>query len=486
LNPLKRLASQTAIYGIPSIVGRVINFLLIPIITSVIGPAELAPYIELYAYAGILLVFLSYGMETAFFKFVQNSDNPKKVLSTALISIVSTSFFFILIVSIGRHHIAEWIGYVNHPEYIVWFAIILGVDVISNLLFAWLRYLEKPTVFALVKSTGVLVNVALTFYWIYICHNRAEAGKSIWLYDNEIGIGYVFIANLIASCLLLVLLLPYLRLLKEGFDKTLFKKMLVYSAPLILVGIGGILNEMLDRVALRHLLSSGNIDFEIGVYGAFYKLSIIMTIFIQAFRYAAEPFFFAQHKDGERTKIYADVMFYFVLVCSFIFLITSLFAEPLARQFIRQDAFFNHRHALTIVPILLMANLFLGVNYNLNIWYKLKSKTMTGAKISLFGAALTVVFLFTFTPKYGFIACAWTTLGVYMVTALISYFIGQKHFKVPYTFHGLILILLSVLGLYVQHLLLGRWNISLYLANFIVLGVFSVIAYLLMSHYKKL
>lgn len=467
-------------------VGRLINFLLVPVITSTIDAASFAPYVELYAYAGVLLVILSFGMETAFFRFVQKHHDPATVLTTASRAVLISTGIFLVGMVLFRNSIAQFIGYPQHSEYVVWFGLILTLDLNSNVLLAWLRYRERAIKFATIRFVSVLVTVGLTFYWLKIGMERAEAGMETFAFDASIGIGYAFVANLVGSALAFILLLPIAKQWGKGrFDKVLFKKMLAYSWPLVLVGLGGILNEMLDRIVLRHLLVSNRIDFEIGVYGAFYKLSIIMSIFIQAFRYAAEPFFFSRSDNTEGRKVYADVLFYFILVCGSIFLITSLFAEDIAKIFIRDSTYFDHPDALLIVPILLMANLFLGVYHNVNIWYKVTNHTRIGAALALTGAVFTITFLVLFTPQYGFLACAWTTLFVYLFLAVSNLVVGRRYFPVPYSWHIPAVIVLAAFCFVLTHPMLeAGWNP--WVVKLGMIAAFLSGAGLLSLHYKKL
>lgn len=454
---LKKLAGQTAIYGIPSIVGRLINFLLVFLFTEYFKPEIFAAHTEFYAYAAFFLVLLPHGMETAFFNFLRRGEELSKVFTTTIVSVLSTGGLFLVFCWVFAGSIADFMEYPSHPEYVRWFAFILFADVLAMLPFAKLRHLQKAKKFAMIRSANIVLNIGFNILFIVFFPIWFSGGN--WFYDPSIGIGYVFIANLIASVLTMLMLLPTTLSSISVFDKELWIKMLKYSWPLVFVGLAGIVNETLDRAVMGKLLTGDQVKFEIGVYGAFYKLSIIVTLFIQAFRYAAEPFFFERAKEQDAKKVYASVMNYFVAVCMLIALATLVFLNDIAPLAIRQQAYFDHPDALKIVPILLLANIFLGVIYNLSIWYKVEEKTTLGAAISIGGAVLTVILLLSFIPTYGFIAAAYTTLIVYFLMSVASYIIGQKYYPVPYEINKLSVMFFSAIILY---LLDKIWLTSLY------------------------
>ena len=362
MNPLKRLINQTAIYGLSSIIGRLLNYLLVPLYTRYFTPSEYGVVTEMYAYVAFLVIILTYGMETAFFRFSQKSNTKKTVYSTTLISIIITSIFFIIITLFYSNNISYWIGYENNIEYIQWFAIIVALDAVSAIPFAYLRSQNKALKFATIRLINIFINIGLNLYFVIY---------------NGFGVEYIFIANLISSSIMLFLLIPTILKSNWKFDKSLWKKMIFYAIPLLIAGFAGIVNETLDRVLLKHLLvNTQNSLYEIGLYGAFYKLSIIMILFIQTFRYAAEPFFFSQEKEENAKKNYAIVMKYFVIVTAVIFLTVTVFYD-LIKGFLGSQ--FHDERGFVVVSLLLLANMFLGVYYNLSIWYKLTEKTKYGA-----------------------------------------------------------------------------------------------------------
>ena len=430
MSTLKKLASQTAVYGLSSIVGRLLNYLLIPLYTNVFLPAEYGVVTELYSYVSFFAVLMTYGMETAFFRYTQKDNlDVKKVYATTLISILSTAFIFLIVGYIFNDKIAFWLKYENHTWYILCFMFIIAIDAVTALPFAKLRSENKALKFATIRLVNIFVNIALNLFFILLCPVWFEKNPDLvkHFYNPEIGVGYIFISNLIASLITVILLIPQFKI-KFDFDKKLWNELIRYAFPLLVVGLAGMVNETADRIMLKYLLPAGsNVMAETGIYGACYKISIIMTIFIQTFRYAAEPFFFSHAKNKGAEQLYADVMKYFVIACAAIFLITLLYLD-VVKFFVGE----NYWEGLPIVPILLLANWFLGIYFNLTVWYKLTNKTGHGAGISLFGALLTIVFNMLLIPHLGYIGAAWTTLICYASMMMLSFYQGQKHFPINY------------------------------------------------------
>ena len=420
-----------------SIVARFLNYLLVPLHTAVFVPQQYGIITEMYAYVAFLIILLTYGMETAFFRFsTKEGQDPKTVFSTVLTSLTSSTSLFILMAIAFAQPIADWLMYPDNKEYVVWFAIIVGLDAISSIPLARLRSENRPKLFAGVNIANVAVNVALNLFFLKYCLPLVKSGGSNWLtdtfYDPNTGVGYVFIANLIASIVKFLLLGPSMY---RGFKKPefqLLKPMLIYSLPLLVAGLAGMMNEMFDRVMLKRLLypilGEDQAMFQLGVYGACYKLSIIITLMIQAFRYAAEPFFFSQEKQAGSKELYAKIMTYFVWVLAGTFLFVMLYID-LFKYFIPNEDYWV---GLEVVPILLMANIFLGIYYNQSVWYKLTDKTSFGAGLAIFGAIITLVLNLIFIPKYGYIASAWATFACYGSMMVVSYVLGRKYYPVPY------------------------------------------------------
>ena len=452
MNPLKKLASQTAIYGLSSVVGRLLNYLLVPLYTRYFLPAEYGVVTELYAYVAFLVVMLTYGMETAFFRFSKKEETTK-VYSTTLISLLISSVVFVGLIFLNSSAISQWLGYANHPEYIQFFALIIGMDAVASISFAKLREQDKAMRFAFIRIVNIMINIGLNLYFIVY---------------QEYGIAYIFIANLVASVITLLMLFPQMIGSSWVFDKKLWKKMMIYALPLLIAGLAGMTNETIDRILLKHLLPNTDIAAsELGLYGAFYKLSIIMILFIQTFRFAAEPFFFAQEKEGNSRKIYADVLKYFTIIMAFIFLGVTIFYDVI-KGFLGSE--YHDERGFLVVSILLLANLFLGIYYNLSIWYKLTEKTKYGAYLSIFGAIITLSLNFTLIPVLGFVGCAWATLVCYFSMTVASYYLGKRHFSVPYQVKRIALYLFGMLCIYfcIYFTNLNMWINSLFLLGFII------------------
>lgn len=473
---LKKLASDTAIYGIPSIVGRSINFILVFFFAAYFTPSLLAPQIEFYAYAAFFFVVLPHGMETAFFNFSRIEKEYKDVFATAMSSLLIVLAFFIGLMLLNTQSVGRFVGYPNNLDYVVLFTVILAIDVLKSIPYALLRYLNKAKKFAFIKSTGIVLNVVFNIFFVVYYPDIMGVDRNII---------YVFIANLIASTIEFLLLTTDIFKHFGKPNMELWKKMFAYSWPLIILGFAGMVNETFDRLAMRKLLPESEASYQIGVYGTFYKLSMLMTLFIQAFRYAVEPFFFAQANKSDAKKSYIQIMDWFVYACGAIFLFTSSFKGEIARALIANEEFHQHPDALTIVPILLLANMFIGIFFNLSIWYKLNNQTKLGAGISLIGAAITITLLVIYVPIYGFLAAAITTLIAYFVMAILSYFLGQKFYPVAYhTWHIIGMIMLAI-GLYLGTEYLCLSGAMKVIVNLISFGVYTFIGYQLILSTKN-
>lgn len=470
MNPIKQLAQQTAVYGLSSIIARLISYLLVPFYTRVFLPQEYGIVNEMYAYVSLLIVMLTYGFETGFFRFSQTETDQGRVYSTALISLLSSSSFFILLAIMFAGPVADMLRYPDHKEYIIWFALIISLDAVSSIPFASLRRKNKAKRFAFIRIASITVNVLFNLFFILLCPYMQKHGIMMGvieqIYDSKIGVGYIFISNLISSAFTMILLLPEMIHISYRFDHDLWKRMMRYSLPLLVVGLAGIVNETMDRIFLKYLLPENIALYQVGIYGACYKISIIMSLFVQAFRFAAEPFFFSHAKNKDAKQIYADVMHYFVIVCSFIFLAVMLYID-VVKMFVGR----NYYEGLSVVPILLMANLCLGIYYNLSIWYKLTGQTRFGAIISLFGAGLTIMLNLWLIPIIGYMGSAWTTFICYATMMILSYIFGQKYYHVQYN-------LKKILGYIGLSLVL--YTISIYFRPENALLMYSVNTFLLL------
>jgi O-antigen/teichoic acid export membrane protein len=442
MTAIKRLAGQTAIYGIPSVLGRILSYLLVPLYTRVFLPGEYGTVNVFYSYASFLMVIVTYGMETAFFRFNEHETDRESVFSTSMISLTFSSILFLSLVSFYAGHIAQWIDYPNHKEYVVWFAWILALDALAAIPFAYLRAEHRPSRFATIKMIGIGINIGLNLFFLLLCpyvishFPGSLPGRFIDLiYRPHWGIEYIFVSNLIASSVTLIMLLPQISSVRWKIHPELWKRMLLYAFPLLFAGMAGIVNETFDRLLLRYLLPKDIASYQVGIYAACYKISILMTIFIQAYRYAAEPFFFAQAKEKDAKEVYAKIMDYFIIVVSLIFLVTMLYLNDFIMPILVGKKYWEGKG---VIPVLMMANLFLGVYYNLSIWYKLTGKTSWGAWLSLIGAIITLILNFWWIPLssqhiiYGYYGSAWATFICYGAMMILSYLIGQKYFPVNY------------------------------------------------------
>jgi O-antigen/teichoic acid export membrane protein len=447
---IKKLASQTAIYGISSIFGRFLNYLLVPLYTYYFSAAEYGVVSEFYAYAGFFSVLLLFGFETGYFRFRDKAHSGRDVAySTALIFVVLANLGFFLTILLVNTRLSAALNYANHPEYVLCFTLILTLDAIASIPFARLRAEDKAFRFAGIKLTEIGVTVLLSLFFIIYCPKIYAENPQSWvalIYFPAIGIGYIFIANLIASIFKFLLLSPQLKGLAWGFDRALFGRMIRYSLPMVVIGFAGIINEMLDRALLKYLLpydTHTNMKM-LGIYSACYKLSILMSLFIQAFRYAAEPFFFAYSDKSDARSVYAKVLKFFVIFCVFIFLLVTLFID-FFKYFLGEE----FRAGLEVVPILLLANLFLGIYVNLSIWYKLTDRTLMGAFVSLSGAALTIVLNIWWIPLLGYVGSAWATLACYASMAMVSYLLGRYYYPVAYDVISVLGYITLGVGLYI-------------------------------------
>lgn len=483
---LQKLAGQTAIYGLPSIIGRLLNYLLVPLHVAVFVPERFGVITEMYSYVAFLVVLLTYGMETAYFRFHSKlENNGGSVFSTVLLSLLSTSAIFVGISSYFSQEIANSINYPENSEYVIWFALIVGLDAVSSIPLAQLRSQNKAIRFASINMVNILVNIGLNLFWIAYCMPEFEKGNTNFLIDTfyspTIGVGYVFLANLMASLLKFLLLSPSFIKIKPTFDKKLWKEMIRYSSPLLVASLAIIVNESVDKIMLKWMLlddlGTDGANRQVGIYGACYKLSIIISLFIQAFRYAAEPFFFSQAKQSDAKEAYAQIAKYFVIVCSIILLFVVLYLDIL-KYFIPNESYWE---GLGVVPILLYANLFLGLFYNLSIWYKLSEKTRFGAIIASIGAIITLTLNYILIPKIGYMGSAWATFFCYLSMVVISYVLGQKHYKIPYDVKrmSLYLLLTFVLIQLSYHFVPAEINILKYGLNTTLLLVFLSIVYVL-------
>jgi len=475
-NPIKKLAGETMTYGLGTIIPRILNYLLVPFYTRIFSQNNYGQITELYAWVALIMVFLTYGMETAFFRYAELEKPPRKVFNTATGSLLITSVAFVLLVILFLDDIASSIHYSEHPEYIILLAVIVAVDAFTSMPFAWLRYQNKARRFSTIKIIGVTINIALNFIFLLIIpESLGEKISGLPVYNNENMIIFVFIANLVSSVSVLFLMIPELRSFRFMPEKTLLKRLLAYGMPMLVIGVAGMINEVSDKILLKYLLSTENIretEAQIGIYGANYKLAILMMLFIQMFRYAAEPFFFRESGKEKAKTIYSDVMTYFVIFTWMIFLAVTLNLN-IVKYFIGPDFW----EGLKIVPIILIAKLFHGIFYNLSVWYKLTDKTLYGAAIALFGAAITIAMNVILIPKYGYVGSAWANLACYFSMMIISFVWGRKIYRVNYKYKKLIFYsVFAILIFFVFHYLDIRQTMMHVVVAAIFLSSYSFVA----------
>jgi O-antigen/teichoic acid export membrane protein len=421
---IKKLASQTAIYGISSMLGRFINFLLvIPHTQKLTTIGAFGDITAIFAFMAFFNIVLTYGMDTAYFNFIRKGNNANQVYAISQKSIIGTTAIFSAIVLLFVDQSSSLLGFPGNHQYVYCCLAFLVFDTLSVMPYSRLRFEEKPLRFALIKLANIGVNVGLNLLFLNNPPDFLSGYSQVTL---------ILLANVVASITSFLLLSPLVFHINFRFEKTLLKQMLQYAWPLIFVGLAGIVNETLDRYLLKKLLPGVEGSYQNGIYGAFYKLTMVMTMFVQAFRFAAVPFFFKQKESAETRQVYGNVMYWFVAFCSLIFIASMSFINELAHLFIKNPAYFVDPDGLFIVPILLMANLLLGVYYNLSVWYQVSNKTKIGAMVAAGGASITIILNLLFIPEYGFVACAWITLLVYLLMCISAYLLGHFYYPVPY------------------------------------------------------
>jgi len=403
------LAGQTMIYGLGTIVPRLLNYLLLtPFYTRIFSVSQYGTVSELYAYSSLLLVLLIHGMETTYFRYSIDKKDEQDTFNHALFSTALFASVFLLFALFCKNGIAELIGYKSNTNYIICFGFIIFFDVITAIPFARLRNQNRALKFSLIKFFNITINVLLNIFFF--------------------NVGYAFISNMVASLFSFLMLLPEYKSFEFKISLSKYKVLLNYAWPLIIIGIAGIINEVSDKIFIKHL-SAPNLDAlqQVGIYAANYKLAVLMTIFIQMFNYAAEPYFFKKSKFADAKESYRVVMNYFVIFCLLIFLVVTLYID-IFKYFIGV----KFHSGLPIVPIILLANMMLGIYYNLSVWYKINNMTSSGAVISLIGVVITLLLNILLIPRIGYWGSAIATFACYFVMVVVSYFWGQKVYKVSY------------------------------------------------------
>ena len=430
MSGLKSLAKETAIYGVSSIVGPVYTIAL---------PASSGGYgvvTNIYAWVALMLVLLTCGMETGFFRFAnKGQDDPMRVYSTTLLSVSIGSVVFVVLGLLFLEPIAGWLEYGEHPWYIGMMMIVVAMDAIQSIPFAYLRYKKRPIKFAALKLLFIFLNIALNLFYYVV------------LKGNDVG--YAFLFNLVCTSVVMLCMIPELRGFTYVLDRELLKRMLRYSLPLVILGVAGILNQVADKIIFPFVYpDEAEATVQLGIYGAASKIAMIMAMFTQAFRFAYEPFVFGKSKEKDSREMYAQAMKFFIIFTLLAFLAVMFYLDIL-RHIIGRD----YWDGLRVVPIVMAAEIFMGIYFNLSFWYKLIDETRWGAYFSLTGCTILILMNIFLIPKYGYIACAWAGFTGYGVAMLLSYFVGQKKYPIQYDLKaiGMYVLLAAVLYLAAEY-----------------------------------
>lgn len=475
MNEVRTLARQTAVYGFGTIIPRFLNYGIMAIFyTRFFTKAEYGIITELYAWMAILLIFLTYGMETGFFRFAQKQEDYHKVYSTTLLSLFFTSLLFVIVVGIFIGPVSSLVGYSDHRDFVLMSAAIIAIDAFCAIPFARLRKENRPGIFSLIKVVNVIVIIASVLFLLLIAPGIWEKSNGWFrrIYNPEYRVGYVFAANLFGSIVTMILLLPYIIRIKAVFDPELWKRMLNYSFPLLIAGLSGSINDVLDKVIIRRVIGNETGLETVGEYGAGYKVAVLMALFIQMFRFAAEPFFFERAKHANAKESYAFVMKYFVIAMLFVFLCINLYLKGF--QFIIGPLF---RDSLIVVPVVSMGYLLYGIYVNHSIWYKLNDLTRYGIYITMAGAAMTVVINVFLIPVYGYMASAWAHVASYGLMIILSFIMASKHYRIEYNMGQLIPYFLLAIAIVALARTIKYENIATeLLTNTALLGLFVIYA----------
>lgn len=462
LSGIKQLAGQTLWYGVPTIASRFLGYLMnlsLPLIFA--QPSKTADLTQVYAMIPFLNVLFTYGLETAYFRFSQDRDQ-KKLYNTLSLSLLGSTIIFTVILYWFKSNIAGWANLEKHPEYINWMVGIIFFDAISTLAFARLRQENRPKRYAFARIAGVVMNIAVVVLFMGLIPRYVHHHPNSFLgtfYNKDVGIGYYLVGNLCGSILTFLILWKEFKQIRFYFDGQLWKEVMRYSYPLVIVGMGGMVNDMLSRLIYQHAVDLPELQakHELGIFGNIYRLAVLITIMIQAFRMAAEPFFFNRSKQEDASRTYARIMKFFVLACCFMFLLISLYIDVFAWFFmaIHKSAWVE---GLNVVPLLALGNVFLGIYYNLSIWYKLTNKNMMGAMITIGGALITILLNVVLIPRYHYLGAAIATFCCYLFMMITSYTLGQKYYPIPYARKKLMAFLTLVILMYLVHRgLVGIW-----------------------------
>ena len=468
MNPLKRLFKQTFIYGLATVLPRILSFLLVPLYTAVMNPETYGEISVIFSWFAIFNVVLAYGMETAFFRFFNKHKDKEEVISTSLISLLVSTILFFAVALLFKKNFSKLIDV--QESLMFYIIVILALDALTIIPFTWLRANERPLRYSIVKVTSVAINLLMNVFFLVLLPKMvSENAQSIWvaIYKEHFQIEYVFIANVISSGVAFLWVSGIYFESKYRFNNQLLKEMLKYALPILVAGLAFTVNEVFDRVLLNRMLPEDVAKAEIGKYSACYKLAVFMTLFGTAFRLGVEPFFFSHANAKNPQKTYAQITNYFVLMGTVIFLGVIVLIDPLKKLLVRDAAFWE---ALDVVPIILLGSFCLGIYHNLSVWYKVTDKTKFGAYISSIGALITLIINIGFISKFGYMASAWATLAAYGSMMLLSYYFGRKYYPIPYNmrkilFYLTVSIVFSILSFYVfnRNLIAGSILLLLFL-----------------------
>lgn len=465
MGSIKKLAGQTMWYGVSSMAARFLFYLLTPYLTLKLSGVGYGDMSIMYAAIPFMNVLFTYGIETAYFRFATNPAFKKDIYSTATISIISTTVLFMTLLMASRSSIATLLRLEKYPELVTYSALIIAFDTLATLPFAKLRLEQRPRKYAIIRVLTICFQIGVIYFFLSVCPRIAADhpdGLIATFYKPNYGVGYVILANVFASVFALVLLQKEFLSFQFKFNKTVWLSMMGYSLPLLIAGLGGMINETFDRLMLSWLSPGSEADakVQVAIYSGVYKLSILITLFIQAFRMGAEPFFFKQSEGRSPQRTYARVMKFFVIAISLMFLGVALYLD-IWKHFLSKpenSAINIYWTGLKVVPILLLANMFLGIYYNLSIWYKLTNQTLYGAYITVIGAVITLAVNFLLIPYFGFVGSAWATFLCYGSMMVTSYLWGQKYYPVPYATKKLVAYIVIVVLLYFIHKLIISFN----------------------------
>ena len=434
---MKSLAKDTAIYGLSSIVGRFLNYLLVPLYTTQLSAASggYGVITNMYAYTALILVLLTFGMETTFFRFAnKEGEDPQKVYSTILTAVGFTSLVFIALIFTFITPLSDVMGYAEHPSYIWVMAITVAIDAFQCIPFAYLRYKKRPIKFAVLKMLFIVINILLNLvFFLVLPKLYADYPDVIGnIYDPSVGVGYAFYINLACTGMITFCFYKELTGFKYAFDAALMKRMLQYSWPILVLGIAGILNQTADKILFPYIYKAGNAHEQLGIYSAASKIAMIMAMITQAFRYAYEPFVFGKAKDKDNRDTYAKAMKFFIIFTLLAFLVVMGYIDIL--KFLIGKDYWN---GIGVIPIVMAAEIMMGIYFNLSFWYKLIDKTIWGAWFSGIGCAVLIAINVIFVPQYGYVACAWAGFAGYGTAMTLSYFVGQKYYPIKYDLSGI-------------------------------------------------